>query len=201
MATEYSDVDRLILDRWQDVMALIDAHVEVQDRVEEVVDEVGERLGRWLEDRGYTVNTESKGPSYYIGKDDWYHKRKDDFLIYFEIGAFAPVGFRKVKEDNPYAWLHTENLEFLKMKDPERVEFAKALRQELGDAAKSWANKNIDDADGPLGRYFTDIKNADRIELIADPDKLFDFGRKACEDLLTLAGPIDRVLAKFRPKE
>ena len=201
MAAEYTDVDRLILGRWQDVMALFDAHEELQDRVEEVVDEVGERLGRWLEERGCSVNSDSRVPSYFIGKDDWYHKRKDDWLVYFEIGAFAPFGFRKVKDDCPYAWLHTSNLEFLKMREPERVEFAKALRQEVGEVAKTWAHKDVDDAEQPLGRYLSDVKEADRVELIADPDKLFRFATTTCEELFKLSEPIDRVLAKFRPKE
>jgi hypothetical protein len=29
---------------------------------------------------------------------------------------------------------------------------------------------------------------------------LSEFAKKACEELFTLADPIDRVLAKFRPK-
>lgn len=201
MATEYTDVDKLILGRWQDVMALFDAHEELQDRVEEVVEEVGERLGRWLDGRGYSIRTDSKTPVYVIGKDDWYHKRKDDWLVFFEIGGFAPFGFRKVKEDNPYAWLQTYNLEFLKIRDAERIEFAKGLRQEVGDAAKNWSHKNVDDADGPLGRYFTDIKEEGRVELIADADKLFDFATMAFGELQALADPIDSVLARFRPKE
>jgi hypothetical protein len=182
-------------------MALFDAHEELQDRVEELVDGVGERLNRWLEDRGYEVNTDSKAPSFWIGKPDWYYRRKDDWTVAFEIGGFAPFGFRKVKEDQPFAWLHTSNLEFLKMREPERVEFAKALRQELGEGAKAWAHKDIDDAESPLGRYFTDIKEADRVELISDPDKLFEFAIKTCEELFTLGDPIDRMLARFRPKE
>lgn len=201
MATEYTDVDRLILGRWQDVMALSEAHNELQDRVEETIDDVGNRLERWLEGRGYEVNSESKSPLFYVGKADWYNKRKEDWLVYFEIGGFAPFGFRKVREDHPYSWVHTENLEFVRMKEAERVDFARTLRQELGETAKNWAHKNVDEADAPLGRYFTDISDRDRVELIADPDKLFDFATRACEDLFTLADPIDRVLAKFRPKE
>jgi hypothetical protein len=201
MATEYTDVDRLVLDRWQDVMGLIEAHEELQDRVEVAIDGVGDRLERWLEERNYEINCDSKSPSFLLGKTAWNNKRKDDWIVYFEVGGFAPFGFRKVREDHPYAWLHTDNLALLRMKEPERVEFAKALRQELGDGAKAWADKNVDDADSPLGRYFTDIKEADRVELIADSDRLFEFATKACEELFTLSEPIDRVLAKFRPKE
>jgi len=201
MATEYTDVDRLILGRWDDVMGLFDAHGELQDHVEEMIDEVGERLERWLEGRGYGVTSEGKAPAYYIAKDDWFVKRKDDYTVYFEIGGFAPRGYRKVKDDHPYAWLHTANLEFLRMRETERIEFAKALRQELGELAKNWAHEDVDDADSPLGRAFVDIKDADRVDLISDPDKLFEFATKACEELFALADPIDRVLARFRPKE
>jgi len=201
MATEYTDVDRLILGRWQDVMGLFEAHEELQDRVEEVIEDVRSRLGRWLEGRGYEVTSDPKSPSFFLGKADWYHKRKDDWSVYFEVGGFAPFGFRKVREDHPFAWFHTANLEFLHMKEAERVDFARALRQELGDVAKAWADNEVDDTESPLGRYFRDVKDADRVELIADPDKLFEFATKACEELFTLADPIDRVLAKFRPKE
>jgi hypothetical protein len=201
MATEYTDVDRLILGRWQDVMGLLEAHEELQDRMEEVIDDVGNRLERWLEERGYEVKSESKAPSFWVGKANWFNRRKDDWAICFEIGGFAPFGFRKVREDHPFSWLHTGNLEFLRMKEAERIDFARALRQELGDVAKNWAHKNVDEADAPLGRYFTEISDRDRVELIADPDKLFEFATKACEELLTLTEPIDRVLARFRPKE
>jgi hypothetical protein len=201
MATEYTDVDRLILERWQDVVALADAHEELQDRVEEVIEAVGERLERWLEERDYEIRTDTKSPSFWFGRTAWNNKRRDDWIVYFEIGGFAPLGFRKVRDEHPYAWFHTDNLAYLRMKEPERVEFAKALRQELGVTARDWANKEVDDADQPLGRYFTDIKEAERVELIADSDRLYDFAMKACEELFTLVEPIDRVLAKFRQKE
>lgn len=201
MATEYTDLDRLMLDRWQDVMALFEAHEELQDRAEEVIDDVGNRLGRRLDERGYEVISDSKSASFLIGKADWHHKRKDDWIVYFEVGAFAPLGFRKVTDDHPYAWLHTDNLAFLRMKEPERIDFARALRLELGETAKAWADDEVDDADLPLGRYFTNVTDADRVLLIADPDKLLEFATMACEELFTLTAPIDRVIAKFRPKE
>jgi hypothetical protein len=201
MATEYTDVDRLILGRWQDVMALFEAHEELQDRVEETIDEVGERLERWLDEQDYELNWDAKSATLWLGKTDWNNKKKDDWVVYFEIRGFAPFGFRRIREDHPYICVRTQNLASLRMKEPERIEFAKVLRQELGDVAKTWAHKNVDDADAPLGRYVTEIKEADRVELIADPDKLFHFATTTCEELFALSEPISRVLAKFRSKE
>jgi hypothetical protein len=150
---------------------------------------------------GYSAVTNPKEPSFCVGHDDWYHKRKGDWTVYFEVGGFAPRGFGKAKDAHPFAWLHTANLEFLKMKDAERIEFARALRTEIGDSARGWADSLVDDADSPLGRYYKDISEADRVGLIADPDKLFEFAKRACEGLIQLAEPINRVLARFRSKE
>ena len=47
MSFAYSDMDQLILQRWPDVMGLIDAHRGVQERIEEMLDLVGERIARW----------------------------------------------------------------------------------------------------------------------------------------------------------
>jgi hypothetical protein len=202
MATEYTDVDRLILSRWNDVMGLFEAHEELQDRIEEVIDDVAARLTQWLDTRGYDlISCDAKAASIDFGKTDWHHKKKDGWAVYFQIGEFAPIGFRKVRDDHPYCWLQTENLEFLRMKEPERIAFAKALRQELGDGASKWANTYVKDTESPLGRHFTDISDRDRVDFVTDPDKLFDFAKRASEELFTLADPIDRVLAKFRPKE
>ena len=201
MATEYTDVDRLLFARWQDVGELIDARDELFERVRDVIDEVGDRLSRWLEEREYEMRPEPAKPSYYVARPSWYYRRRDDYCVYFDIGAFAPFGYGKVKDDHPYAWLFTDQLEFLRMKESERVDFARALRLELGDAAKDWAHPETQDQEAPLGRYFTDIRDGDRVELIADPDKLFHFATRTCEELFTLSEPIDRVLAKFRPKE
>ena len=201
MATEYTDVDKLILGRWQDVMALFDAHEELQDRVEEVVEEVGERLGRWLDGRGYSIRTDSKTPVYIIGKDDWYHKRKDDWLVFFEIGGFAPFGFRKVKEDNPYAWLQTFNLEHLKLKDPERIEFARGLRQEIGDAAKKLGPQERGRCNWTAGKIFHRYQGAGSRRADRPARQTVRLRHHGVGGVADTGRSHRPVLAKFRAKE
>ncbi len=50
MAAIYSDVDRLILERWDEVSELIDAREELADRITDVIEAAGERVRRhrWL---------------------------------------------------------------------------------------------------------------------------------------------------------
>ena len=201
MATEYTDVDRLILSRWTDVMGLFEAHEELQDRIEEVIDHVVERLDPWMEERGYDITCDARSASVYFGKPEWHHKRKDDWIVYFEIGAIAPLGFRKVREHHPYAWVITKNLEFVRMKEAERIEFAKSLREELGDIATKWTDNAADEANSPLGRYLKHIADADRVELITETAKLETFLKTTAEELFELSDPLDRTLARFRSKE
>ena len=45
MRAIYTDVDRFILDRWEEVIRLRDAFDDLQERIQEVFDVVGSRLG------------------------------------------------------------------------------------------------------------------------------------------------------------
>ena len=47
MSFSYSAMDQLVLQRWSDVVGLVEAHREVQDRIEEMIEVVGDRVARW----------------------------------------------------------------------------------------------------------------------------------------------------------
>src|SRR5262245_2070589 len=107
MATTYTDIDRLILERWEDTRGLFDAYEELQARIQDVIEEVGERLAHWASDRGYRIGTDAKVPEYYAYKDAWLHRRREEPVICFAIEGFAPMGYRKVKDEHPSLWLST----------------------------------------------------------------------------------------------
>ena len=201
MPTTYTDVDRLILERWDDAKGLLEAFEELQDRMLDVIDDGGERLKRWAEQHDCIIDVQAKEPSFHFYKEAWMNRRKDDALVYFSLADFAPVGYRKVKHDNPYVWLWTENLQMIRMKEPERVEFARQLRANLGDRAAQWSHHETIDADSPLGRYLTEVSDNDRVRLVADPDRLFEFASKTIEDALTLSDAIDSSLEQARSRE
>ncbi|MBI4521708.1 MAG: hypothetical protein HY701_12780 [Gemmatimonadetes bacterium] len=201
MADGYTDVDKLILERWHDVIGLMEAHEELQGRIEELIGDVGNRLEKWGDELGYALETDAKRAEFYAWKPTWMNRRKDEAAVYYVVGSFAPLGYRKIKEIHPYLWVYTENLELLKMKEADRVEFARELRRVLGDSATPWLNPDTNDADAPLGKYLTDTDDRLRVRLISAPDELFEFAAKGFKELFTLSDAIDQTLAKFRTRE
>jgi hypothetical protein len=199
--TTYTDVDLLILQRWDDTRGLLEAYEELQDRMHEVIQEVGERLVQWAESRGYTLDVDARTPQYYAYKTAWMNRRKDDALVYYNVVDFAPVGYRKVKEAHPSIWVHTDNLQMLKLKEAERIQFARALRNRLGDTAKSWQHDDANDTEYPLGKALTHVSDADRVQLVADPERLYGFTVAAFEEAFALSDAIDETLADFRSRE
>lgn len=197
MRAIYTDVDRFILDRWEEVIRLRDAFDDLQERIQEVFDVVGSRLGKWLDPEDYYLENNSKEASFCVWKKSW--TRKKIALVYYKIGDLAPRGYRKINSDHPYLWLITRNLDALKMKESERITFARELKQALGESAHHWEADDISDADEPLGRWLTDITDRQRVELVAEPNKLFEFVKTGIEELFTLSDAIDENLAKFRP--
>jgi hypothetical protein len=129
------------------------------------------------------------------------NRRKDDALVYFSFGDFAPIGYRRVDSDHPFVWFHTENLQMIRLKEADRVEFARQLRANLGDRAARWSHDETNDADSPLGRYLTDVTDPDRVRLVAEPDKLFEFATANIEEAFSIADVIDKTLEQARSRE
>src|SRR5882672_11401259 len=141
----YSDMDQLILERWSDVVGLIEAHREAQDRVEEMLEVVGERVARWARPLGFETTVDAKLAQFSAWRPHWSEKRKDPKVL-LVLGGFCPFGFRKVDVSHPFQWIFTEGLSNYRLKDADRIAFAQALRAGLGAEAQSWESDDVDDA-------------------------------------------------------
>lgn len=201
MPTTYTDVDRLILERWDDTRGLLDAYEELQDRIHDVITEVGERLSEWAAPQGYMVDTDAKLPSIFVYRNTWMNRKRDDALVYFELTDFAPLGYRRVKENHPAVWVWIDNLQMLRMKERERVQFARDLRSNLGDLAAEWKHEECDDSDCPLGKTLADVSDSERVRLISDPDALFAFATDALKLAFALSDAMEKTLASAKSKE
>ena len=71
----------------------------------------------------------------------------------------------------------------------------------LGDGADRWSHEETEDADSPLGRYLTDVSDADRVRLMAEPEKLFEFAKANIEDAFSIGDVIDKTLEQVRSRE
>jgi hypothetical protein len=189
-------MDRLILERWTDVIGLLEAQRQTQDRIQEMIDVVGERLERWAQPLGYEIEANAKDAEFYAWRSAWADRRRGA-KVHLVLGGFCPHGYRKTEESHPYLWVYTDMLENFKVKEPERAAFARSLRAALGDAAKRWEADGIDDDGQPLGRRLTDISDADRPKLVASPDALYDFAVAHFPTVFELSDTIETELAKL----
>lgn len=196
MPVSYSDIDRLILERWIDVVGLIEAHRDVQGRIEELVETVGERVARWARPKGFEIRTEARKSEIYAWRRAWADKRKGE-RISLALGGFCPIGFRSIDHAYPYLWVYTDPLENFRVKEEERIAFSHTLRTALGDRAGDWEAHDVDDADAPLGRYLTQCDNAARARLVMDPDALFDFCTDHFPTLFELADIVEAELQRL----
>src|SRR5436853_7794355 len=122
MSFAYTDMDHLVLQRWADVVGLIEAHRDTQDRIEQIIDVVGERVARWARPLGFETRVDAKAAQFHAWRPHWSERRKDP-KVELVLGGFCPLGFRKVDAPNPYLWVFTHGLENYRMKEPERIAF------------------------------------------------------------------------------
>lgn len=197
MSSHYTDVDRLILERWNDVLDLQDAFKELTDRMRLVIDGAMQKTSRWLDEQGYRCEFDAKTPFISAWKPGWEAKR-DKPCIRLQVADFAPQGFARNLADHPSLLVFTDELAHLKMKEAQRVRFAKALREALGAQAAKWDHDDASDADQPVGRYLLDVSDARRVELVSDPQQLQEFLRSSFSEMFELSESIDAALVKVR---
>jgi hypothetical protein len=197
MSIVFNDVERLILERWTEVVGLIDAHETLQDRLEEQIQIVADRVGRWARPHGFEVDSSPRFAEINAWRPAWADRGKDP-KVFLTVGGFYPLGFRKVETTHPYVWVYTSNLEQYKLKEPQRIEFAHALRTALGDRAKDWEAHDVDDLERPLVRYFVEDDDTFRAKLLLDPEALFEFCTKHFPTLFSIADIIDAEIQRLK---
>jgi len=192
MSHIYTEVDRLLLNRWGHVMALLQAHRDIQPRIEQVIEATSSRLKPWAAAHGYEVSGTPREARFDLWLPTWADRKRGP-KVRLTIGGFCPRGFRKVDEEHPYLWVHTD-LENFKVKEPERVAFASRVRARLGMTAQEWVHHNTDDSWAPFGRYLESYDDAARAELVSSPDALYAFCTEQLPALLALGEPIGHEL-------
>jgi hypothetical protein len=71
MSAVYSDVDRLILDRWDEVCALVEAQRALQDKIEQALAIARQRVSRWAEPQGYVIDAAPRDAEIYAWPVGW----------------------------------------------------------------------------------------------------------------------------------
>jgi hypothetical protein len=198
--TEYTDIDRLVLSRWTEVLELIEVHRQVQEKIEERIEGVGERLTRWVQGFGFELDVDAKNGQYSAHRPAWADRRRGA-KVQLVLGGFCPMGYRRLEWRNPYLWVCTEIMENFKIREADRIRFAEELRKTLGERANEWNHDEVEDDSWPLGQYLREYDEKARCGLMENPDKLYDFAVVQFPKLFELADPIDACLKMFDKAE
>ena len=196
MASRYTDVDLMILKRWDEVKALREAFDDLVDRMQDIVEASLQKVAVVATEKGLSSDFNLKGPSIWFWKHEW-ETRKKEPGIYFELFDFAPADYGKDVEEYPSMWIMTDEFSRLKIREGSG-DFGRALRASLSpDLLKKWSHEDADLSDSPVGRECTEMSESDRVHLVADPDALGKFIIERVDEFMELVPAIDQALQKM----
>jgi hypothetical protein len=187
----------MILSRWSEVAALREAYDDLLDRMEATIESVFERVGPWFEQQGYEWKYDTKFPAIWAWKSNW-EKPRGEPLVTLEVTELAPLGYGKVERPHPQLWVGIEGLERIKLREADRVRFARDLKAALGPLAATWDHVDCDETVDPLARYRTDLAEPQRVELVSQPARLVEFLEASFTELFELVPAIEQTLTKYR---
>lgn len=199
MAARYTDVDLMLLKRWDEVDALRSAFDALIGRMSGVIESSLQRVANELREKGFESDWDLKRPDFSFWKREWENKRKES-TIYLNIGGFAPFEYGKNVEDHPTVWLCTE--EFGKLRTVESSEeFGKLLRNSLSeDQRAAWSHDDLELDSRPLGREYADVDDLKRVSIVSDPEQLTRFLLARVDDCAPLVPVVDAALARLTRK-
>jgi hypothetical protein len=196
MANRYTDVDLMILKRWDEVKALREAFDDLLGRIEDVVEASLQKVSTTASERNLSSDLDLKRPSIWFWKREW-ETRKKEPGIYIEVSDFVPVDYGKAVEDCPSMWFMTDEFSKLKMRESSE-DFGRAVRAALSpELLTKWSHEDADLSDSPLGRDCTDVSESDRVRLVAEPGALGKFVIDRVDEFMELVPAIDQALQKM----
>ena len=194
MSEALTELDVLLLDKWQDTLAIWDAINELEDRLSDRFESSVDRLKPWLAERDYeVVEVDRKGASVYVAKRSWFRKREEE-LVSVGVGAVLPYGFRRVDDEHPYVWVAIGHMD-----EDEQEAFNAQFTERLRRRPGGWLNDNCYE-DYPAGRHITSLGDSERITLAKSEEAMESFMKDALESVMALEGDIEAALSSVGVK-
>lgn len=196
MASRYTDVDLMILKRWDEVKALREAFDDLLGRIEDVVEVSLQKVANVLTERGLSSEVDMKWPSIWFWKREW-ETRKKEPGVYFQVFDFVPADCGRDVDDYPSMWFMTDEFSKLKMRESSE-EFGRTVRTALSpELLTKWSHEDADLSDSPLGRECHEVSEFDRVRLVAELDALGKFIIDRVDEFMELIPAIDQALQKM----
>ena len=193
MASRYTDVDLMILKRWDEVKALRDAFDDLVDRMQDIVEASLQKVAVVATEKGLSSDYNLKRPSIWFWKREWENRKKEPG-VYLELFDFAPADYGKDVDEHPSMWLMTDQFSRLRIRESSD-DFALAVRTALSpELLTKWTHDRADFSECPFGRDCHDVSDADRVRLVAEPEALGKFIIARMDDFMELVPAIDQAL-------
>jgi len=193
MASRYTDVDLMILKRWDEVKALRDAFDDLVDRMQDIVEASLQKAAVTATEKGLSSEYNLKRPSIWFWKREWENRKKEPG-VYLELYDFAPTDYGRDVEEYPSMWLMTDQFSRLRMRESSD-DFARAVKTALSpELLTKWTHERADLSEFPFGRDCDDVSDADRVHLVAEPAALGKFIIERMDECMELVPAIDQAL-------
>ena len=192
MPHRYTDVDRMILLRWTEVIGLREAFDDLLDRMKSVVGDTLAKVAIQARERGFSCDFSAKDPSIWFWKKEWETRGKEPGISIL-IRDFAPRGYGKVRDPHPWSYLDIREAGRLKIRD--RIGFSNAIRAGLDPALRSkWevADAGLDDY--PVGLISREVEEAERVRWMGEPGELLQFLVARLDEAQEIVGAVDKAL-------
>ena len=176
-------VDRLIEERWTDVVGLVQAFNDFEERALETFENgAGPVVRAWLSGHGFEMAMNPKYAEFHAYKPEWL-KGGREAVAKLTVGGLFPRGLAKVDTIAPYLWV------YLRLDKPSRAQVAEILSNSVD---SMWLHAEVEESQ-PLGRYLME-GDQERLKLVRDASAMASFAIAQFPDLLALEGRIDDAL-------
>lgn len=165
-----------------------------------VVEETLTSLVTEFAEKGVSADYNAKQPVIWFWQPSWANRKKEA-AISLDLFGFVPDEYGRDVGAHPCLWFSTDDFSTLRFREtPE--DFGKALRAALPpELQMKWQHPDSDLADTPLGLELTNVTDADRLRLVADPAAMSVFIKEhATAALAELSPTVNEVLSKMTPK-
>jgi hypothetical protein len=196
MGHRYTDVDHLILKRWDEVRDLRSAFDDLLDRMGDVIESALGKVTAAANEKGFTVDVNIKRPSIWFWKPGW-ATRRGEAGVYLEVFDFAPSEYGKEVDDHPSIWLMTDQFARLKIRESSE-DFGRVVKAALSSELQAkWSRADVKPAEYPLGRNCVEVSEADRIRMVGHPEELVRFVLDCFDESTELVPAIDQALQQM----
>jgi hypothetical protein len=182
-----SDLDYLLLSRWQEMVGLQDGFEELQDRMARRLEGVVRALEPWATTQGYSLDIDKKYAEVLLTKEAW-RDADGNPRVSLTVGGLYPHGYRRVTSEHPYLWIYTSCLS-----DEALRAFKEEMSARLGPSRGEWAHDECDDG-GPFGRYVETHTDVERAALAGDDEALRTFVQAQADTLVAIGEHVERAL-------